>query len=71
MFDWARIDAQFGSRLLLAGGLSPENVAAAISIVRPYGVDVCGGVESAPGKKDADKIAAFIGEVNGVRPIEH
>lgn len=47
-------------RLVLAGGLRPSNVAEAIAIVRPYGVDVCSGVESAPGVKDGGKIAAFM-----------
>jgi phosphoribosylanthranilate isomerase len=47
-------------RVLLAGGLNPDNVAEAVARVRPYGVDVAGGVERAPGEKDWMKVAAFV-----------
>lgn len=59
-FDWQQIPADLPSPFILAGGLDPANVAAAIRQVRPYAVDVSSGVESAPGVKSADKIAAFM-----------
>jgi len=63
-FDWslARAAKQFGP-IILAGGLTPENVAQAICEVRPYAVDVASGVESAPGVKDRAKLRAFFAEV--------
>ena len=61
-FNWeiAREAMARGHRIVLAGGLTPDNVAEAIRQVRPYAVDVSSGVESAPGKKDADKVRQFI-----------
>ncbi len=63
-FNWAlaREANRFGT-IILAGGLTPENVGQAIREVRPFAVDVAGGVESAPGVKDAGKLRAFFEEV--------
>ena len=59
--DWGVAQqAARGHRIFLAGGLSPENVGAAIAQVRPYGVDVASGVESTPGLKDHERLREFI-----------
>jgi len=63
-FDWSLARGFRRERkIILAGGLNPANVAEAIHAVQPYGVDVCSGVESRPGIKDAGKLAAFMNEV--------
>ncbi len=61
VFDWALAERAAGSLpVMLAGGLTPENVAAAISKTRPWGVDVSTGVESAPGRKDPRLVREFV-----------
>jgi phosphoribosylanthranilate isomerase len=64
-FNWtlAREASRFGT-IILAGGLTPENVRQAIREVRPFAVDVASGVESAPGKKDPERLRAFFAAVS-------
>jgi len=66
-FDWSRIPAGLAKPIILAGGLTSENVAEAIRRVSPYAVDVSGGVESGKGIKDPAKIAEFIREVRNAQ----
>jgi phosphoribosylanthranilate isomerase len=61
VFDWSLAsELPAGERLMIAGGLNPSNVAAAVTQARPWGVDVVSGVERAPGRKDPIKMRAFI-----------
>jgi phosphoribosylanthranilate isomerase len=68
-FDWesARevLSSQPALRVIVAGGLRPENVAEAIRVLRPWGVDVASGVERAPGRKDFTKLKSFIENARG------
>ncbi len=65
-FEWSLIPKDLRQHLILAGGLTPDNVWQAVSSVRPFAVDVSSGVEIEKGIKDAEKMAAFIRGVNNV-----
>ncbi len=62
-FDWQKIPSDLSKPIILAGGLTPENVEQAITLVHPYAVDVSGGVESSKGIKDQAKMTAFMRHV--------
>lgn len=69
VFDWSLAeDVPSGQRLVLAGGLTPDNVAEAMARVHPFGVDVASGVESQPGHKDARLVRAFISAAKAAAP---
>ncbi len=63
VFDWQQVRGDFPRPLVLAGGLRADNVAAGMAVVKPAAVDVSGGVEAAPGRKDAEQVRAFIAAV--------
>jgi phosphoribosylanthranilate isomerase len=70
-FNWElalEAKRRFGLPIILAGGLTPENVAEAVACVRPYAVDVSSGVEAEPGRKDHAKLKAFCRAVRSVPP---
>ena len=70
VFDWSLAEgAPGGIRLIMAGGLNPDNVASAIAKVRPWGVDVATGVELSPGRKDPAKMRAFINAAREAQPV--
>jgi phosphoribosylanthranilate isomerase len=67
-WEWARRCVEVGRRLFVAGGLDPGNVAPLVRDIRPFGVDASSGLESAPGRKDAAKVRAFI---DAIRAADH
>ncbi len=69
-FDWSRVPRNLGKPVIVAGGLTPENITEAVGQTKPYAVDVSGGVESAKGIKDATKMRAFIRGVMRVNEKE-
>jgi phosphoribosylanthranilate isomerase len=72
VFDWGLFDdLPEGPRYVLAGGLTPDNVALAVDRVRPWGVDVSSGVERSPGRKDPLKVKAFVERARAAAPAQH
>ena len=70
VFDWsiAREVNEVVPKLFLAGGLSPENIEEAIETVRPYAVDACSALEDGPGRKNHERMRAFVETVRSVKP---
>ncbi|HKC65680.1 MAG TPA: phosphoribosylanthranilate isomerase [Pyrinomonadaceae bacterium] len=68
--DWniARKVSELVPKLFLAGGLSPENVSEALSLVKPFAIDACSSLENVPGRKDAKRVRAFIKAAREARP---
>ncbi|MCL4171460.1 UNVERIFIED_CONTAM: hypothetical protein GTU68_022568 [Idotea baltica] len=64
VFDWSLIPKNLSMPVILAGGLTPENVSEAVKQVHPYAVDVSGGVEASKGIKDSVKVAAFMAAIH-------
>lgn len=62
-FDWSHLPTELNRPVMLAGGLTPSNVFDAVTRVLPWGVDVCSGVEAAPGVKDGERMRRFVEEV--------
>lgn len=70
IFDWSKLPTGLSKPCLLAGGLNPENVAAAIHATLPWGVDCCSGIESAPGIKDGERMHRFVEAVRYADCVE-
>ncbi len=60
-FDWGKVEGFAGAPLILAGGLTPDNVGIAVARLKPYGVDVSSGIESSPGRKEPELMRRFVG----------
>jgi phosphoribosylanthranilate isomerase len=72
LFDWSLLgEVPEGPRIILAGGLSPDNVGEAVRIAKPWGVDAVSGVERSPGRKDPLKLKAFIERARAAAPVPH
>ncbi len=72
VFDWdLAAEAPDNVKVILAGGLTPENVAAGIAAVEPWGVDVSSGVERSPGRKDAVQVRRFIANARAAAPAPY
>lgn len=72
VFDWAFAqEVPVGQRLIVAGGLTSDNVAGAIARTHPWGVDVVSGVEASPGRKDPVKLREFVAAARAAAPEEH
>ncbi|MFT3855406.1 MAG: phosphoribosylanthranilate isomerase [Ilumatobacteraceae bacterium] len=72
LFDWRLLgEVPEGPRIILAGGLGPDNVAEAVRLARPWGVDAVSGVERSPGRKDPLKLKAFIERARAAAPVPH
>ncbi|GAB3276608.1 phosphoribosylanthranilate isomerase [Parahaliea aestuarii] len=69
-FDWQQARGEFPMPVVLAGGLNADNVGQGIQLLRPAAVDVSGGVESAPGRKDPGKVRAFIAAVRAADELQ-
>ena len=71
VIDWsiAADTRRLVKKLFLSGGLSPENVANAISAVRPYGIDACSRLESAPGRKDSKRVRSFMAAARSLESV--
>ncbi len=69
-FDWSVASQvnQLVPKLFLAGGLSPENIEEAIELVRPFAVDACSALEDSPGRKNRQRMRAFVEKARGVKP---